>query len=117
MPEDVSVVADPARLDQVLVNLLTNAYRYGGRHVRVEASRKPEGVLATVSDDGAGVPDELVGSLFEKFSRGADGAHGAGLGLAIVRGLVEAFGGRVWYEPGQPTGARFGVLLDEAERT
>jgi len=55
------------------------------------------------------------GSLFEKFSRGADGAHGAGLGLAIVRGLVEAFGGRVWYEPGQPTGARFGVLLDEAE--
>jgi CheY-like chemotaxis protein len=113
--EDVWVVADPPRLDQVLVNLLTNAYRHGGRHILLEARPSPEGVLVVLSDDGAGVPNELAGRLFEKFSRDASDGRGAGLGLAIVRGLVEAFGGRVWYEPRKPTGARFCVLLNAAE--
>jgi CheY-like chemotaxis protein len=116
LPDDLRVVADARRLDQVLVNLLTNAYRHGGRNVRVEASRTGEGVLTVVSDDGDGVPVEVVPRLFEAFSRGPPGGEGGtGLGLAIVQALVEAFGGRVWYEPAEPHGARFGVLLSEAE--
>lgn len=116
LAEDLWVSADPTRLEQVLVNLLTNAYRYGGRQVRVEAARRREGgVLATVSDDGPGVRGELAELLFEKFSRETRDGHGAGLGLAIVRGLMEAFGGRVWYERGRPTGARFLLLFNETE--
>jgi K+-sensing histidine kinase KdpD len=70
-------------------------------------------VLVTLSDDGEGVPEELARNLFEKHSRGdnAESHKGVGLGLAIVRGLVEAFGGRVWYEPARPTGARFNLAL------
>lgn len=114
LDEKLWVSADPARLEQVLVNLLTNAYRYGGPNVRVDATRSPEGVRLAVSDDGVGVPAELAERLFEKFSRQTSDGHGAGLGLAIVHGLVDAFGGRVWYEPGQPTGARFLMALSEA---
>jgi signal transduction histidine kinase len=112
VPTDLWVVAGSGRLEQVLVNLITNAYRYGGSAVDLEARRSGDEVLLTVSDDGEGVPDDLVPDLFEKYSHGASDGDGApGLGLALVRALVQAFGGRVWYESRQPTGARFNVLL------
>jgi signal transduction histidine kinase len=112
IPDSPWVVADPSRLEQVLVNLLTNAYRHGGRCVRLEVNAAPDGVVVTVADDGDGVPQELAPKLFERFTRGAsaDGAEGSGLGLAIARVLVEGFGGSIWYEPGRP-GARFRFLL------
>ncbi len=113
IPESLWALADPSRLEQVLVNLLTNAYRYGGGAIRVEARGNPDGVVVTVADDGAGVPDDLIPKLFERFARrtSVDGVEGSGLGLAIARALVEGFGGRIWYEPGQPAGARFHFLL------
>lgn len=113
VPGGLWVVADPGRLEQVLINLLTNAYRYGGPAVRIEAWGSSGHALLTVSDDGDGVATELASGLFDKYSRGATaaGQGGYGLGLAIVRGLVEAFGGRVWYEPGEPRGARFNLTL------
>ena len=113
IPADLWVVADSGRLEQVLVNLLTNAYRYGGSTVRLEAHERSDQVLLTLSDDGEGVPPELTGKLFEKHSRGANAeSHGgSGLGLAIVHGLVEAFGGHVWYEQAEPSGARFNLAL------
>ena len=115
---DLWVVADSGRFEQVLVSLLTNAYRYGGTAVRVEADDRSDHVLLTLSDDGEGVPEELAGSLFEKHSRGANAAshEGSGLGLAVVRGLVEAFGGRVWHEPAKPSGARFNLALRPSVR-
>jgi signal transduction histidine kinase len=118
VPADLWVVADSGRLEQVLVNLLTNAYRYGGSVVRLEAHDRSDHVLVTLSDDGEGVPEELARNLFEKHSRGANAeSHGgSGLGLAIVRGLVLAFGGRVWYEPARPTGARFNLALRPAAK-
>lgn len=117
IPESLLATADPSRLEQVLVNLLTNAYRYGGSTIRLEAHGNSDGVVVTVADDGDGVPDELVPKLFERFTRGAsaDGVQGSGLGLAIARALVEGFGGRIWYEPGQPAGARFHFLLRAVE--
>jgi signal transduction histidine kinase len=116
VPESLSVLADPGRLEQILINLLTNAYRYGGSTISVEARSTSEGVVVTVADDGDGVPDELVPALFDGFARGprTDGVQGSGLGLAIAQALLEGSGGRIWYEPGQPAGARFRFLLRAA---
>jgi two-component system, OmpR family, sensor histidine kinase KdpD len=113
VPANLWVIADSARLEQVLINLLTNAYSYGGSVVRLEAHGRSDHVLVTLSDDGEGISEELARNLFEKHSRGdnVESHKGFGLGLAIVRGLVEAFGGQVWYEPARPTGARFNLAL------
>jgi signal transduction histidine kinase len=113
VPDSVLALADPVRLEQILVNLLTNAYRYGGSTISLEACGTSEGVVVTVADDGDGVPDELLPGLFAGFARGPsiDGVQGSGLGLAIAQALLEGFGGRIWYEPGQRAGARFRFLL------
>jgi CheY-like chemotaxis protein len=104
----LSVVADPAGLERVLVNLLTNAYRYGGANVRVEAGYARGSVHLTVTDDGPGVPHSLLPHLFKPFRAGPGGT---GLGLSIVLGLVESFGGSISYERAIPGGARFDVRL------
>lgn len=96
------VVADWDRLGQVLDNLLRNADRASpaGTPVRIHASRGARGMIVLrVADRGPGIPPELRDRLFSRFARGQDGeAGGAGLGLAIVRGIVEAHAGRVWLE-------------------
>jgi signal transduction histidine kinase len=117
IPESLSALADPSRLDQILVNLLTNAYRYGGSAISLEAHGSPDAVVVTVADDGEGVSDELVPKLFEGFARrpSTDGAQGSGLGLAIAQALLDGFGGRIWYEPGEPAGARFRFRLRAAD--
>ncbi len=98
--EGAVVVADPVRITQVIDNLVTNALRYGGPNVRVSAVRKGSVVRLTVSDDGRGVPDDLVDTLFEAYVRGAS-SHaqgGSGLGLLIVRQLCGAMGGTIEYD-------------------
>jgi PAS domain S-box-containing protein len=111
--EDLAVQADSLRIDEVLVNLLQNAYAYGGPRVGVSARERGDEVRLEVWDDGEGVADELLPHLFNPFARGraAREVEGAGLGLAIVRGLMQALGGRVWHEPRQPRGARFVISL------
>ena len=94
------MVADPVRITQVLDNLVTNALRYGGPNVHVSAVRAGSSVRLTVSDDGVGVPDELVDSLFEAYVHGT-ASHafgGSGLGLMIVRQLCEAMNGTIEYD-------------------
>jgi PAS domain S-box-containing protein len=116
VPQDVTVVADPDRLDQILTNLLTNAYNYGGANVEVASAVRDGRVVLSVCDDGPGVPEELAARLFEPFSRGDNtaGVSGSGLGLAIVKMLAEAMGGDVWYEPRRPRGACFSLRLNAA---
>jgi signal transduction histidine kinase len=94
------VFADKARLEDMLVNLLVNAYRYGGDKIRLQAGPTAGGVLVWVADNGKGVQAELVNELFDPFTRGKGSADigGSGLGLAIVRMLAKAQGGDVWYE-------------------
>jgi PAS domain S-box-containing protein len=105
--------ADASRLEAVLVNLLRNASLYGGPQVTLEAFASGDGVLLAVSDDGDGVPEDLVPHLFQPFMRGktATQVEGSGLGLAIARGTVEAMGGSLGHEPVQPRGSRFVIRL------
>jgi PAS domain S-box-containing protein len=106
-------LVDRHALDQVLANLLTNAYRYGGRRVVIDAHDDGEGVVLSVSDDGPGVDQSLLPHLFDPFARGptASRAGGSGLGLAIIKSLVEASGGEIWHSPLSPTGTSFNVRL------
>lgn len=106
--------ADPERLQEIVVNLLTNAYRYGGPNVRVAAAREGGDVLVSVTDDGAGVPEEFVAEMFEPFSRGGavTGTPGSGLGLAIAQRLARALGGDLTYDTAP--GARFTIRLRAA---
>ncbi len=97
----LAVRGRPDELTQVLGNLLQNAVRYtpeGGR-VRVEASRSPEGIVVQVSNSGPGIPSDDLPHVWERFYRvekSRDRARGgAGVGLAIVKQLVEGAGGRV----------------------
>jgi signal transduction histidine kinase len=99
----------------VFTNLLTNAYRYGGEHIRIESALFNDEVVLTVSDDGPGVPGDLIPHIFQPLTRGRDSRGlGSGLGLAIVQRLVHAFGGKIICEPGQQHGARFTVRLRQA---
>ena len=109
----LTVLSDALRLEQVLVNLVTNAYRYGGPHVILRAENSGPHTKLSVCDDGPGVETSLVPALFEPFARGSDSANigGSGLGLAIVKMIVEALDGQVYYEPNEPTGATFVVRL------
>ena len=104
------VRADPDRLEQVMVNLVTNAVRYGDPPFRIEAERRGDAVHLTFRDHGPGVTPEERAELFEPFRTETDQGS-VGLGLAIVHALVEAMGGTVSYEPNRPRGACFRVVL------
>jgi two-component system, OmpR family, sensor histidine kinase KdpD len=117
------VMADWNRLGQVLDNLLENADRAApvGSPIRVTAARADDGaVVVRVIDAGPGVPAALRGQIFDRFFRGGQAdpqrAAGMGLGLSIVRGLVEVQGGRVWVEDAEPMpGAGFAFSLPAAD--
>ena len=114
------IQADPERLQRVLRNLLDNALRHtprGGR-IQVRAGTDSGAVQVSVNDSGPGVPAEELGRIFDRFYRGEpsrrreDGAAaGAGLGLAIARGLVQAHRGRIWAEPSPLGGVSVQIRL------
>lgn len=109
------VWADHDRLQQVIVNLVENGLRHTapGTRVRVSVGRGRTGgtVYLRVSDDGPGIPEAEADRLFQPYVRGATSASGAGLGLSIVRGIVEAHGGSVGIERRRARGATFLVVL------
>lgn len=117
-PAAGSVVGDPGRLQQVTWNLLSNAIKFTphGGHVRVRLVRSADDANLTVSDDGVGIDPAFLPHVFERF-RQADSSRtrafgGLGLGLAIVRHLVEAHGGTVEAASDGPgKGASFTVKL------
>lgn len=117
VPRELEVLADGDRLDQALSNLLTNSYRYGGNNVAIEARPTGDFVQISITDDGPGIPEDLLPNLFDPFARAisARTTQGSGLGLAIVRRIVEAMGGEVWYESPNGSGARFCIRLKRTE--
>lgn len=108
------VLADPTSLEQVITNLLTNAYRYGGSAISVIGARSGNVVRIMIEDDGPGVSAQAAEHLFEAFNRGTEASGvGSGLGLAIVQRLMHSMGGTVKYEERNPTGSRFTIELLE----
>jgi signal transduction histidine kinase len=112
---ELEVRADPVRLDQILVNLATNARSYGRPPIVVDAEPADRMVRISVRDHGEGVPAGSSSWLFQRFST-ADRAPGSvGLGLWAARQLVLAHGGDVRYEPAHP-GARFVLTMPATVR-
>src|SRR5207302_2908609 len=120
IPPELRVLADSRRLEQIIANLVENALVHGATPVLVEARPYVGEVEVTVRDHGPGVPESLVPTLFSRlrtFGRGdRDRGRGTGLGRALVRGLVEAMGGRVRYEPAADGGASFCLVLPSPPR-
>jgi signal transduction histidine kinase len=107
------VFADHDRLEQVLLNLLSNAIRHNPPGTRVTLTAMPVSANAVeirVSDDGLGLPGELVDAPFEATRGSRSGSAGAGLGLSITRGIVEAHGGTIQLV-GADRGASFAIRL------
>jgi two-component system sensor histidine kinase KdpD len=119
----VFAVFDPIAVELVLTNLIENALRYGGPPIEIRVTSEGDAVAVRVLDRGPGLDEHTLAHVFEKFPRGLVGerkgglaAGGAGLGLAIVRSLVEASGGRVWARNrADGPGAEFGFTLPRAE--
>jgi Na+/proline symporter/nitrogen-specific signal transduction histidine kinase len=116
-PQPLVLLADPDRLTQVMLNLLSNAAKFvpvpGGR-VDVSLSSDDAGATLVVRDNGPGVSAEQQALIFEKFRQGGDAANrpqGTGLGLPISRQIVEHFGGRLWMESHPGQGAAFCFYL------
>jgi PAS domain S-box-containing protein len=115
--EDVRVLFSPGHLQQILVNLLSNAAKYGGGATAVHIARSERLVHVTVEDDGPGVPEQFRDRLFDRLTRAerdATTVKGTGLGLYIVRGLARANHGDVHHEPNPTGGSRFIVDLEPA---
>ena len=120
--EPLTIDADPVRIAQVFGNLLNNAAKYGrpGGHIAVTARRDAGAAWVRIEDDGNGIPGEDLPHVFELFVQGSREAHvvqqGLGIGLALVRTLVELHGGRVTaHSDGRDRGAHFDVRLPLAQ--
>ena len=123
-PELPPVAGDAAALRSAIQNLLTNALKYGGSDrwvgVRVEPheGRRTREVRIIIEDHGRGIPAADLPHIFEPFYRGADAVarqiQGSGLGLALVRRIVEAHGGRVTVTSREGTGSAFTIYLPVA---
>ncbi len=112
-PDLPPVSGDEVRLHQVLNNLLSNAFKFSpkGGAVTVGARREGETVVVWVKDEGIGIPRTMLEKIFDRFYR-VDSSEsrrtgGTGLGLALVREIITAHGGRVWVESGMNEGSTF----------
>jgi signal transduction histidine kinase len=120
----LEVTADPDRLDQVLSNLAANALRYtpAGGKVTLRARPASAGVRLTVENSGAGIREEELPYIFDRFwrgdrSRSRGGGAGSGLGLAIARQLIQAHGGRISVESQPGRGTTFTIDLPDKDNT
>ena len=116
-PEIPDVPMDADAVGQAFANLVDNAIKYSGerKSLRVEAARRDGGVAISVADEGIGIPRDEQGKIFEKFYRvgrsETQSRRGSGVGLALVRHVAAAHGGRVTVESEPGTGSRFTLWL------
>lgn len=112
---------DYVEIDQVLTNLIENALKHtpSGSRIDVKVGIVNNEACVEVADTGSGIPANALHDLFKPFYRAPAGTghRGAGLGLAVARGLVEAHGGRIWAENRAEGGARFVFTLPLSERS
>ncbi|HEX2850265.1 MAG TPA: ATP-binding protein [Acidimicrobiales bacterium] len=121
IPYDLEVLADAQALHHIVRNLVSNAAKFSpeGSRIAIGATVDAGSCTVTVADEGAGIPDEELERVFERFWRGDATSHtrGTGIGLAVVRSFVEQMGGAVWVtsEPGR--GSTFAFTLGAASST
>jgi signal transduction histidine kinase len=118
-PAQIGVIeADERRLKQALYNLISNAIKFTppGGAIRIEALRQDDALLLTVADTGVGIPLADQARVFEKFERGVR-QPGAGLGLSLVKSLIELHGGAVMIESASGQGTRVTCRLPVAQPT
>ena len=112
------IQGDPARLRQVLLNLVGNAVKFtDAGHLRVKVERADEAVRFTVSDTGPGISPQIQATLFNPFIQGSASVArrygGTGLGLSICKKLLELMGGHIWLESEVGTGSSFIFLVPQ----
>jgi signal transduction histidine kinase len=110
-PDDFPIIlADENRISQLLSNLISNAIKYAPQgKIIIHGEVRPEQVIITVSDEGAGIDPADIPHVFDRFYRSEKAARktkGAGLGLYLSKAIVEAHGGRIWVDPQPGAGAR-----------
>jgi signal transduction histidine kinase/Fe-S-cluster-containing hydrogenase component 2 len=116
------LVADPAQLTQVLVNVLTNSLEALGENGLIEITGRAcddaQMVELTIRDQGGGIPPELLPRIFQPFVTTKDGRRGAGLGLPVAHGIVQAHGGEIHVEstPGEGTTVRLRLRAEAGPR-
>jgi signal transduction histidine kinase len=110
------VMADPERIQQALSNLVGNAIKFSptGSRIAIVARKETDEVIISVVDNGSGIPAEHLPRVFDRWWQSSrTNRHGAGLGLAIAKGIVEAHGGRIWIDStsGEGTTASFTLCV------
>ena len=114
VPDGAIVCADPARVSQIVGNLVGNALKFTPEQGSVKLRATPDDtqVVFQVVDDGPGIAPDSITHLFDNFWQARkDDRRGVGLGLAIVKGLVEAHGGKIWVESKVDHGSTFSFSL------
>ncbi len=107
--EEINIEGYPI-LDEVFLNIIDNAFKYGATRVSVDASEDSSVVEIRIADNGPGIPDDMKEKIFEPFER-LSSQTGSGLGLAIVKMIVELHQGKVWVEDNDPQGSVFVIQL------
>jgi signal transduction histidine kinase len=118
-PEELTGTVDPVRMRQAVANLVDNALKYtrAGGHVTIRAAAAPEGTVIEVTDTGGGISPADLPRIWDRLYRGdrSRSERGLGLGLTLVKSIVEAHGGRVDVESSPGQGARFTIRLGPAD--
>jgi protein-histidine pros-kinase len=116
-PEPLVLDVDAERIERALLNLLSNAHKYGrdGGRIALRLERRPGEAVFAVADDGPGIPVGDQARIFERFYRSETTTplrnEGAGLGLPIARAMVELHGGRIWLDSTPAEGTTFWIAL------
>jgi len=116
--EPATVSTDPALLGQAIHNIMTNAIRYkatSAAEIKIKIKKQPQNYVITVADNGIGIPEDSQHKIFQRLYR-ADNAvkqhtQGTGLGLYLVKKIVETLGGKIWFESQENVGTTFFIQL------
>jgi len=108
-------VADDARINQVITNLVSNSIKYApAGEIRIKAVRRGENIIVCVSDEGPGIDPNDAPYIFDRFYRSPNATRqtkGAGLGLFLAKSIVQAHGGRIWIDSDNSKGTRICFCL------